>query len=248
MTAATTPSVLILGARSDIARPLARLYAQDGCDVILGARRADGLAADVDDIRVLSARDITARDFDVLDTASHRQFLDALGVLPDTVISLIGLMTPQDKAESDFAAAEAMMRTNYLGLVSILGEIANRMAQRGSGTIIGVSSVAGDRGRATNYIYGSAKAGFTAFLSGLRNSLFGKGVAVITVKPGFVRTRMTEGLNLPAKLTANPNELARAIFKAHKRGRLVVYYRPIWWLIMLIIRCLPERIFARFKF
>jgi decaprenylphospho-beta-D-erythro-pentofuranosid-2-ulose 2-reductase len=108
--------------------------------------------------------------------------------------------------------------------------------------------VAGDRGHATNYIYGSAKAGFTAFLSGLRNRLFGKGVTVITVKPGFVRTRMTEGLNLPDKLTANPHELARAIFRAHKRGRLVVYYRPIWWLIMLIIRCLPERIFARFKF
>jgi len=140
-----------------------------------------------------------------------------------------------------------MMRTNYLGLISILGEIANRMEQRGSGTIIGVSSVAGDRGRATNYIYGSAKAGFTAFLSGLRNRLIGKGVTVITIKPGFVRTRMTEGLDLPAILTAAPDELARAIRRAHKKQRLMVYHRPVWRLIMLIIRLLPERVFARLK-
>jgi hypothetical protein len=247
MNTVIAPGVLILGARSDIARPLARLYAQDGCDVILAARRAESLAADADDVRIRSSRAVTTRDFDVLDTASHRQFLDTLGALPDTVVSLVGLMTPQPEAQSDFAAAEAMMRTNYVGLVSILGEIANRMEQRGSGTIIGVSSVAGDRGRATNYIYGSAKAAFTAFLSGLRNRLFGKGVTVITVKPGFVRTRMTEGLNLPDKLTANPDELARAIFNAHKKGHLVVYHRPVWRLIMVIISSLPEQIFARLK-
>src|SRR5207249_3703592 len=111
---------------------------------------------------------------------------------------------------------------------SVLSEFANRMEKRGSGTIIGVSSVAGDRGRATNYIYGSAKAGFTAFLSGLRNRLFSKNVRVITVKPGFVRTKMTEGLDLPAVLTASPEELARAIRRAHVRNRLAVYHRPVW--------------------
>jgi len=247
MNPATTPSVLILGARSDIARPLARLYAQDGYDVILAARHAASLAADADDIRVRSGRNVTVCDFDVLDTAAHRPFVDALGALPDTVISLAGLMTPQAQAQNDFAAAEAMMRTNYVGLVSILGEIANRMEQRGSGTIIGVSSVAGDRGRATNYIYGSAKAGFTAFLSGLRNRLYGKGVTVITVKPGFIRTRMTEGMELPGALTAAPDEIARAIRAAHRKKRLVVFHRPIWRFIMFVITAIPERIFARLK-
>ena len=121
------------------------------------------------------------------------------------------------------------------------------MEQRGSGTIIGVSSVAGERGRASNYIYGSAKAGFTAFLSGLRNRLRKSGVTVITVKPGYVRTRMTEGLNLPAVLTADPDELARAIRNAHRKKRLVVYYRPIWRLIMFVIRCLPESVFTRMR-
>jgi len=243
-----SPSVLILGARSDIARPLARLYAEDGYRVILAARDADRLAADAADLRIRYQQDIEIREFDVLDTDGHRAFLDKLKELPDTVVSLIGLMTPQAEAQIDFAAADLMLRSNYLGLVSILGEVAIRMEQRGSGTIIGVSSVAGDRGRATNYIYGSAKAGFTAFLSGLRNRLTGKGVTVITIKPGFVRTRMTEGMDLPALLTAAPDELARAIRRAHQKKRLVVYHRPVWRLIMLVIRCLPERIFSRLRF
>jgi decaprenylphospho-beta-D-erythro-pentofuranosid-2-ulose 2-reductase len=240
-------SVLIFGARSDVARPLARIYGLEGYDVVLAARDSHSLAADADDIRVRSGRNVALRDFDVLDTGTHARFVDQLDVLPDTVISLIGLMTPQDQAQTDFASADLMMRSNYLGLVSILGEIANRMEQRGSGTIIGVSSVAGDRGRATNYIYGSAKAGFTAFLSGLRNRLFKKGVRVITVKPGFIRTRMTEGMDLPLRLTAEPEEIARAIRAADKKRRLVVYHKPIWALIMLVIRSIPERIFVRLK-
>jgi decaprenylphospho-beta-D-erythro-pentofuranosid-2-ulose 2-reductase len=241
-------SVLILGARSDIARPLARLYAEDGFDVILAARDSVTLGPDADDVRVRSGRNVQVRDFDVLDTVAHALFVDQLGGLPDTVITLIGLMTSQDDAQNDFASADLMIRTNFLGLVSILGEIANRMERRGSGTIIGVSSVAGDRGRASNYIYGSSKAGFAVFLSGLRNRLFKSGVLVITVKPGYVLTRMTEGLNLPPRLTAEPDELARAIRNAHKKRRLVIYHRQVWFMIMLIIRSLPERIFVRTKF
>ncbi len=247
MIATKAPSVLILGAHSDIARPLARIYAQDGYDVVLAARNADKLAADAGDVRIRFGRDVEVREFDVLDTNAHSSFVGNFEELPDTVISLIGLMSSQTDAQTDFATADLMIRSNYLGLVSILGEIANRMEQRGSGTIIGVSSVAGDRGRATNYIYGSAKAGFSAFLSGLRNRLFRKGVAVITIKPGFIRTRMTEGLNLPEILTAAPDEFARAIRRAHKNNRLVVYHRPIWRLMMLMICALPERVFARMK-
>jgi decaprenylphospho-beta-D-erythro-pentofuranosid-2-ulose 2-reductase len=245
---AREPSVLILGARSDIARPLAQIYAEDGYSVILAARHADRLGADAADIRIRFEQHVEIREFDVLDTGGHCRFLDGLEELPDTVISLIGLMTPQSEAQVDFAAADLMIRSNYLGLVSILGEIANRMETRGSGTIIGVSSVAGDRGRASNYIYGSAKAGFTAFLSGLRNRLTGNGVTVITIKPGFIRTRMTEGLNLPTILTAAPDELARSIRQAHKKKRLVVYHRTIWRLIMSIICALPERVFVRMNF
>ena len=120
-------------------------------------------------------------------------------------------MTPQAEAETDPAAAGRMMRANYLGPALLLGRVAARMATRGRGTIVGISSVAGDRGRASNYVYGSAKAGFTAFLSGLRARMARDGVRVITVKPGFVRTRMTEGMKLPGALTAEPEEVARAV-------------------------------------
>jgi decaprenylphospho-beta-D-erythro-pentofuranosid-2-ulose 2-reductase len=247
MTAVQAPTVLILGARSDIARPLARIYSQDGYRIILAARNIEQLRPDADDVRIRSGRSVDLHEFDVCDTHSHTAFLERIGETPETVITLIGLMTPQVDAQVDFAAAELMIRTNYVGLVSVLGEIANRMERRGSGAIIGVSSVAGDRGRASNYIYGSAKAGFTAFLSGLRNRLRAKNVAVITVKPGYVRTRMTENLDLPAALTASAEELAQAIRGAHKKRRFVVYYRPIWRLIMFLIRNLPERIFVRTK-
>ena len=107
--------------------------------------------------------------------------------------------------------------------------------------------MAGERGRATNYVYGSAKAGFTAFLSGLRNRLVKHGVHVVTVLPGFVATRMTEGMDLPARLTAQPSEVANAIAHAVERKKDVVYVRPIWWLIMMIIRNIPERVFKRMK-
>jgi hypothetical protein len=121
------------------------------------------------------------------------------------------------------------------------------MERRGSGTIVGVSSVAGDRGRATNYVYGSAKAGFTAFLSGLRNRLAAAGVHVVTVKPGFVATRMTEGMKLPPALTAAPDEVARAVLTAVRQRRDTIYVRRIWWPMMVVIRLIPERIFKRMK-
>ncbi len=119
------------------------------------------------------------------------------------------------------------MRANYVGPALFLGEVANRMERRGSGTIIGVSSVAGERGRATNYVYGSAKAGFTAFLSGLRSRLTKTGVHVVTVKPGFVATRMTEGMKLPPLLTAQPEEVAVAVLRSELRRSDIIYVRRI---------------------
>jgi hypothetical protein len=121
------------------------------------------------------------------------------------------------------------------------------MEARGSGCLIGISSVAGERGRATNYIYGSAKAGFTAFLSGLRNRLARTDVHVMTVKPGFVRTRMTEGMKLPGKLTAEPEEVAAAVLAAEAKRRDVLYVRSIWRPVMTAIRLLPEPLFKKMK-
>ena len=142
-------------------------------------------------------------------------------------------------------AASLVMRSNYIGPAAILGEAANRMVARGTGVIVGISSVAGERGRARNYVYGSAKAGFTAFLSGLRNRLHGTGVRVITVLPGYVATRMTESMLTPSLLTAQPDEVAAAVLAAERQRRDVVYVRPIWRLVMAVIRAIPEPMFKR---
>jgi short-subunit dehydrogenase len=137
------------------------------------------------------------------------------------------------------------MRSNYEGPALILGLLANRFLERGHGTIVGVSSVAGERGRASNYVYGSAKAGFTAFLSGLRNRLASRGIHVMTVKPGFVRTRMTRGMKLPGPLTASPEVVGQQILTAAAARKDVVYIFPVWRVIMAVIRAIPEAIFKR---
>ncbi len=253
MTAATATAampqdpVLILGALSDVGRALARVYAGAGYPLMLAARRAERLEADVTDITLRYGVVVRAVEFDVLDTAAHVGFLDGLGSLPGIAICVVGLLGQQSAAEKSWTQADVILRTNYLGPACVLGEIANRMEARGSGCIIGVGSVAGDRGRASNYLYGSAKAGFAALLSGLRNRLSRSGVQVVTVKPGFIDTAMTRGMKLPKALTAQPEEIALGIRAAQIGGRDVVYLRPIWRWIMLIIRLIPERVFKRLK-
>ncbi|MDC0505807.1 SDR family NAD(P)-dependent oxidoreductase, partial [Amylibacter sp.] len=167
--------------------------------------------------------------------------------LPAVAVCAVGYMGQQAENERDVQAAAQVMRSNFEGPASILGVLANRFEQRGSGTLVGISSVAGERGRATNYVYGSAKAGFTAFLSGLRNRLAKRGVHVVTVLPGFVATQMTEGMDLPVKLTAGPNEVADAIARAVKLKKDMIYVKPLWQVIMMIIRNIPERVFKRMK-
>jgi decaprenylphospho-beta-D-erythro-pentofuranosid-2-ulose 2-reductase len=239
--------VLVLGAGSDIGRAIGRAYAKRGRPVMLAARDPERLAPDAVDLRIRHGVTVETVRFDLLETDGVEHFLTALDQLPGTVIMVAGLLGDQARAAADGPSAERVMRTNYLEPALWLGAIANRMAQRGSGVIVGISSVAGDRGRASNYIYGSAKAGFSAFLSGLRNRLAATGVKVVTVKPGFVRTRMTENMVLPARLTAAPEEVADAILAAIARGRDVVYVRPIWRLIMTVIVLVPERLFKRLK-
>jgi len=136
---------------------------------------------------------------------------------------------------------------NYSKLVPVINYFAQKFESRRSGTIIGLSSVAGDRGRQSNFIYGSAKAAFTAYLSGLRNYLFEKKVHVLTIKPGFMATKMTEGLPLNPKLTATPKQAAECIYKAFKKQKNVAYVLPVWGVIMMIIRNIPEFIFKKLK-
>ena len=243
----TKPPVLILGARSDIGKAVAHKFAALGHPIQLAARKAPSLDADKADIELRHKVLVSLHEFDALATGSHEAFVAELPELPQIAVCAVGLMGEQTKNERDVSAAARVMRGNYEGPASILAILANRFEERGSGSIVGISSVAGDRGRATNYIYGSAKAGFTAFLSGLRNRLAKRGIQVVTVLPGFVATQMTEGMDLPAKLTAEPDEVADTIARVVERKKDVIYVRPIWRLIMLIIRNIPERIFKEMK-
>ncbi len=245
MTDPALPPVLILGGRSDIGRAIAARFAQAGHAIILAARDAGSLEADRADIALRHNGEVRVAEFDVLDTPAMATFVEGMDPAPGVVVSVVGLMGAQSENERDPDAAARVMRSNYEGPALVLGMFAERMAAHGQGTLVGVSSVAGDRGRATNYVYGSAKAGFTAFLSGLRNRLAGQGVHVVTVKPGFVATRMTEGMDLPKRLTASPEEVAEATFKAVEKRRDVVYVRPIWWMVMRVIRAIPEGIFKK---
>jgi short-subunit dehydrogenase len=240
-------SVLVVGGTSDIGRATALAYAEAGWDVVLAARDERGGRRNAEDIATRFGRHVELRALDILDTAALTPFVDGLPSLPNTVVCVVGQLGDQTRAQTDIAHAAEVMRANFEGPALLLGIMGERFQARGSGTIIGVSSVAGDRGRGSNYVYGASKAGFTAFLSGLRNRLNGAGVRVVTVKPGFVRTRMTEGMKLPPLLTAEADEVGRAIFKAAEKGGDVVYVRPIWRVVMTVIGAIPERVFKRLK-
>ncbi|MEP9374137.1 SDR family oxidoreductase [Mesorhizobium sp. KR1-2] len=241
-------SLLVIGGTSDIAKATALTFAKEGWNVTISGRELPATRAEAANLELrIPGSTITAVVLDILDTASFMPLLDSLPVLPDAVLLAVGLLGEQTLAERRTDHAELIMRSNFEGPCLLLGLIASRFEDRGSGTIIGISSVAGDRGRASNYVYGAAKAGLTAFLSGLRNRLAAKGVHVLTVKPGFVRTRMTAGMKLPATLTAEPQELGEAIYSGVQKRRNVIYVRPTWWLVMTIIRSIPESLFKKLR-
>ncbi len=243
----TKGAVLILGGRSDIGLAIAHAFAAEGHPIWLAARGVETLAENRADLALRYGVEVSLVEFDALDTGGHGAFLDGLPALPEVAVCAVGLLGEQAQDEKTPAQAIRVMRTNFEGPAAILAELANRFEARGSGAIVGISSVAGERGRATNYIYGAAKAGFTAYLSGLRNRLARAGVQVLTVLPGFVATRMTAELDLPAKLTAQPDEVGRAVVRAVKTKRNVIYVKPIWQLVMAVIRAIPEPIFMRMK-
>lgn len=241
----TDNSILILGAKSDIGRAIANRFAAEGFAVQLAGRHRKDLTRLKKDIEIRYGVTVTAHEFDALNLKTHAGFVKRLPQLPEIAVCVVGLLGDQQESENNYASAGLIFDSNLIGPSSILSVLANQFEARGSGSLIGISSVAGDRGRASNYVYGSAKAGFTAFLSGLRNRLARTGVHVASVLPGFVYTKMTADMELPALLTAKPEEVGEAVLHAYKNKRDIIYVRAIWRWIMLIIKCLPEAIFKR---
>ncbi|QKI89754.1 SDR family oxidoreductase [Thiomicrorhabdus xiamenensis] len=237
--------VLILGAKSDMAQSIAREYAGLGFNLYLAARNVAELESLQSDLQIRHQVEVRLLEWDALKLEEQSTFYQGLTPAPVGVVTALGFLGDQTQAQQDAALAQKILQSNFNALVAVLEPIAADFEQKKSGFIVGISSVAGDRGRKANYIYGSAKAGFTAYLSGLRNRLAEVEVQVLTVKPGFVATKMTAGMDLPEKLTAQPEQVAKMVVKAQQKGRNVIYVKPVWWLVMLIIRHIPEAIFKK---
>lgn len=237
--------VLIVGAKSDIAKCLARKYAENGYDLYLAARQSEELEKFANDIVIRSQRDVKFLELDILNFDSHKKIYESLTEKPLGVCVAVGFLGEQEKAHVDFSHSQQIIDSNFTGIVNLLSIISNDFEQRRNGFIVCISSVAGDRGRRSNYLYGSAKAALSTYLSGLRNRLYSSGVHVLTVKPGFVNTRMTTGMDLPEKLTAQPEEVAEKIYSAQQKKTNVLYVKWIWRWIMFTIKIIPEWLFKK---
>lgn len=238
-------TVLILGATSEVALALTDQLAAKSINLILAARQVEKLNPVKSDLTIRFGITVTVAEFDAANMNTHADFYQQLNPKPDAAICIFGFLGDHDKAKVNWNECATILTANYVGAVSILNVIANDFESRKTGVIVGISSVAGERGRQSNYFYGSAKAGFTAYLSGLRNRLVKSSVHVVTVKPGFIKTKMIAGLKTPGLLTAKPEQVASKIIKAMVAKRNVIYVLPAWRWVMLVIRCIPEFIFKK---
>ncbi|UBF30229.1 SDR family oxidoreductase (plasmid) [Kovacikia minuta CCNUW1] len=242
-------AVLIIGATSSVARAIAVKLAKRGVTLHLAGRDVHEVERVARDIAVRYQNPISWSSFEAQAYDSHADFLQKalmqLGYL-DGVVVAMGELGDQQAAQIDFDQAQRIIHSNYTGVVSILTHVANHLEQQRQGFIIGISSVAGDRGRQSNYIYGSAKGGLSLFLQGLRSRLYKSGVHVMTVKPGFIDTKMTFGK--PGMfLVASPETVATEVLKALRQKQNIAYVPGFWFWIMFIIRAVPESLFKKLK-
>jgi short-subunit dehydrogenase len=239
--------ILIIGATSAIAEATARIWAGEGHRFFLVGRNQERLDAIATDLKVRGAAQSHVELFDVNDFERHKTMIDkaieTLGGI-DIVLIAHGTLGDQKACEKDFNLALRELNTNAISVISLLTHVASYLEGQRHGVIACISSVAGDRGRQSNYVYGTAKGAVTIFLQGLRQRLFKSGVHVLTVKPGFVDTPMTQDFK-KGMLWAKPEAIARCIHGGVSRQRTVVYTPSFWRIIMLLIRLIPENIFRR---
>jgi len=241
--------ILVVGATSAIAEAALRLWAARGCTLYLLARdtaRSEAIAAD---LRVRGATAVHTGSLDVADFAAHASAVElactTLGRV-DAALIAHGTLPEQARCEVDENYALREFAVNGTATIALAGLIAQKLEEQGHGTLAVISSVAGDRGRASNYLYGSAKAAVSTYLSGLRQRLHGRGIGVVTIKPGFVDTPMTAAF-AKGPLWASPERIAHGIVHAIDERRAVVYLPWFWRGIMAMIRCVPEFVFQRIK-
>ena len=243
----TPKKILVLGATSGIAEATCRIWAAQGASLFLVARNAEKLAAVAQDLKTRGASYVDTAVADLDDTDGHPQLLaHAVNSLTGMDIAYLahGVLGDQPTAEQDFNTAAHILHTNFMAPVSLLTWLSNYCVQRHSGVLAVISSVAGDRGRKSNYLYGSSKAGLYAFLGGLRNRVDREGVTVLAIKPGPTKTAMTAGMP-KSETFADADSVAESIVKAIDSRRDVLYVPFKWQPIMFVIRNIPERIFKK---
>lgn len=247
MNAPDRPAIAILGVTSAIARATADAFAGAGHPLVVAARNEAELDRIASDLRVRYGVDVHAVTFDATDHSTTESLCARCVEAADTLAGVVvgfGFMDEQAAGQENPGIIRETVGANLTESAVILEKFAANFEAQGTGFIVGISSVAGDRGRQSNYIYGASKAGFTTYLQGLRNRLDKKGVRVLTVKPGFVDTKMTFGL--PGLfLVASPESVGRTIYQAIQREKDVIYVPWFWRYILLIIRAIPERVFKR---
>lgn len=240
---------LILGASSSIARAFARLVASQGAAITVVGRDLADLEATAADAKLRGATFTRVIECDVIDADSRAQCV-ANATLPNTTLNVllaVGSMPEQEAMQSNSTLLTRMMEATYLGPVALLEGLAPRLIEQKGGCVVVIGSVAGDRGRLKNYLYGSAKSGLATYAGGLRARLFRSAAGVTLVKPGFIDTSMTWGL--PGLfLVASPEDCAKAILNAARKGKAVIYFPAFWRLIMLIIQHIPSFVMKRLAF
>jgi short-subunit dehydrogenase len=242
-------NILIIGATSAIAEHCARLWAARGDTLFLVGRNQERLSVIASDLRVRGAAQVYEQYADLNAFDQQAELIEsAYSTLKkiDAVLIAHGTLSDQDACQQSIKLTLDEIQNNALSTVALLTILANHFEQQGLGSIAVISSVAGDRGRASNYVYGSAKAMVTTFTSGLRQRLTSRGVNVVTIKPGFVDTPMTASFK-KGLLWAQPNTVAKQIVKAIDQKKSVVYAPGFWRWIMLIIQHIPNVVFKRIK-
>ena len=241
-------SVLVLGGSSDIGVAVASALARPRqAKVALAGRNQSALDQAAVKVRQAGASQVITMPFDALDTASHTAFVEAAFAAAgevDVVVLAFAVLGDQTTAENDPATALQMLRTNYLGAVSVSLPVVTRLREQGHGTLVVLSTVAAERPRRDNFIYGSSKAGLDAFAQGLGDALVGTGVSVLVVRPGFVRTKMTAGMP-PAPFSTTADAVADQVVRGIERGNEIVWSPPVLRWFMAALRHLPRPLFRR---
>ena len=243
-------NILLIGANSAIATAMARIYAIEGHSLSLVGRDLLKLEALRDDLVVRGAENVALVELDITHTARHPELIERASTnLGSVDLALIchGLLPDQANCERDFVALKASLEVNVISTLSLLVELGNYLEKQGGGTLATITSVAGDRGRRSNYVYGASKAMISTFLEGLRGRLHNSGVAVIDIRPGLVDSPMTRDVK-KGPLFSSPERVARCIVTGIKKGRPTIYAPGYWRLVMFVVKAIPQKLFKRLKF